>query len=111
MPDCPVCHGAGEVTSSTTPHLDPRDPFHETRTDPCGCRPCPYSGESCRSDVCASGCMFTIAPVDPPDEPPDPMFDIAILAAKGAEEEARDTWGDRVVDAAIGRVLREDGWQ
>jgi hypothetical protein len=34
--DCPVCHGAGEVTYSTTPSIDPRDPRHEDRTDPCG---------------------------------------------------------------------------
>jgi hypothetical protein len=31
---CP-CHGAGEVTESVTPHLDPRDPAHETREYPC----------------------------------------------------------------------------
>jgi protein gp37 len=33
---CTVCHGAGEVTYSTTPSIDPRDPRCETREDPCG---------------------------------------------------------------------------
>ncbi len=106
MPDCPVCHGAGEVTSSTTPHLDPRDPFHCTRTDPCG--ECDGRGE--------------IASLEPPLDPygeyaaweaeqyEDPIFDIALLAAKGGEERARETYGDRTVDAAITRVLSEAGW-
>ncbi len=40
----------------------------------------------------------------------DPLFQIVLLCAKGAEEEARDTYGDRVVDAAITRVLSEAGW-
>ncbi len=71
-------------------------------------RHCPYSGEPCRAVECAYGCMFTIAPVDPPD---DPMFEIVLLAARGAEEEAREAYGDRTVDSAIGRVLGEEGWQ
>ncbi len=41
----------------------------------------------------------------------DHMFDILLLAARGAEEEARDAYGDRAVDTAIDRVLREEGWQ
>ncbi len=92
MSECPTCHGAGEVTSSTTPNLDPRDPAHCTRTDPCGCQFSPYA---------------------PPDVPTDcdPMFDIVLMAAAGAEDEARDAYGDRVVDSAIGRVLGEEGWQ
>ncbi len=42
----------------------------------------------------------------------DPVAeDVVRAVAAGAENEARDTYGDRVVDSAIGRVLREDGWQ
>ncbi len=37
----------------------------------------------------------------------DPLFDIVLMAAAGAEDEARDTYGDRVVDRAIDKVLRE----
>jgi hypothetical protein len=31
---CP-CHGAGEVTESVSPHVNPLDPNHETREYPC----------------------------------------------------------------------------
>jgi hypothetical protein len=44
---------------------------------------------------------------DGPDS--DPLFDIVLMCQAGAESEARDTYGDRVVDAAIGRVLSEEG--
>ncbi len=43
------------------------------------------------------------------DPDSDPLFDIVLMAAAGAEDEARDTYGDRVVDAAITRVLSEEG--
>jgi hypothetical protein len=33
---CRACKGAGEVQSSVTPDIDPRDPACETREDPCG---------------------------------------------------------------------------
>ncbi len=39
----------------------------------------------------------------------DPLFDIVLMAASGCEEEARDTYGDRVVDSAITRALSEGG--
>lgn len=51
------------------------------------------------------------APAPEPQQPdPDPLFDIILMAAAGAEEEAREVYGDRTVDSAIGHVLAEEGW-
>ena len=43
-----------------------------------------------------------------PERDEDPMFDI-LRAARADEEAARDTYGDRAVDRAIGKLLAEPG--
>ena len=45
------------------------------------------------------------------DPTEDPMFNILRLARQGQEELARQAYGDRTVDAAIGRVLLEEGFE
>ncbi len=57
-----------------------------------------------------TGAMAGFVMLAPADECDDPLFTIALMAARGNEEQARDAYGDRTVDSAISRVLAEEGW-